>query len=88
MWNALNRLSFGGEEFFAKGVSDFVLMEVSEWTEPRCGVHYSQIFTEMAHCGFRFVYVFDQDGSHRLTRWNNAEPPVSRNVLFSRTEIG
>jgi len=77
----------GGRDFFSKGVTDFALVEVGEWSETRTGVHYSQIYAELAYCGFEQVYVF-QDGNlvHYQTNVKSLLP-VNRNVLFSKKSI-
>jgi FkbM family methyltransferase len=77
----------GGRNFFSRGITDFALVEVSEWTEARTGVHYSEVYTELARCGFEQVYIF-QDGSLvRVRTDENASLPVNRNVLFSKRVI-
>ena len=48
----------GGWDFFLKGVIDFALVEVGEWSQARTGVHYSEMYAELAHSGFEQVYVF------------------------------
>jgi len=63
------------------------LVEVSEWSEARTGVHYSEVYTELARYGFEQVYVF-QDGSLvRVQTGEKALLPVNRNVLFSKRVI-
>jgi FkbM family methyltransferase len=77
----------GGRNFFSRGITDFALVEVSEWTEARTGVYYSEVYTELARCGFEQVYIF-QDGSLvRVRTDENASLPVNRNVLFSKRVI-
>jgi hypothetical protein len=76
-----------GRNFFSRGITDFALMEVSEWTEARTGVDYSEIYIELARCGFEQVYIF-QDGSLvRVQAGEKALLPVNRNVLFSKRVI-
>jgi hypothetical protein len=77
----------GGRDFFSTGVTDFALVEVSEWTEARTGVHYSEIYTELARCGFEQVYIFQDGGLVRIQVDEKALLPVNRNVLFSKRII-
>ena len=77
----------GGKEFFTAGVTDFVLVEVSDWTEARTGIHYSRIYADLARCGFEQVYVFQEGNLVRARMTEEAPFPVNRNVLFSRRVI-
>jgi FkbM family methyltransferase len=77
----------GGISFLTNGVTDFALVEVSDWAETRTGVHYSEIYTELARCGFEQVYIFQDGGLVRVRTDENASLPVNRNVLFSKRVI-
>ena len=82
------RVLRGGQEFFSSGVTDFVLVEVSEWTQPRSGFHYSTIYDTLKLYGFRHIYAFAKStGTKPFRHVDLAQLPVECNVLFSRNML-
>src|SRR5215831_9450982 len=80
------RVIAGGKTFFSEGVSAFLLIEVSEWTQTRTGISYTQIYHDLEDCGFSRAYQFVAGKLTEISR--DADPlPVNKNILFSKREI-
>ena len=77
----------GGKEFLTNGVTNFVLVEVSEWTKIRSGIDYTRIYQDLMQCGFLSAYAFDQ-GKPSPVAMGKTPLPVNSNILFSKEVIG
>jgi FkbM family methyltransferase len=74
----------GGYEFLKNGVTDFVLVEISSWSERRCGISHKEIFTEMRELGFKHIYFAENEDSFREV--GKDEIKVDCNVLFAKSK--
>lgn len=79
------RVLRGGLTFFEKGIRDFVMVEISEWTKERSGFHYSEIYVTLRRLGFTHVYLFQGSDTALLRIQDNNLP--TGNVLFSRYSL-
>ena len=73
----------GGEEFFKNGVTDFVIIEISDWSKKRCGISHEEIFTMMKEYGYKYIYFAENDDAFKQVDAN--EMKVNCNVLFSKS---
>lgn len=78
----------GGTLFFSQGVTDFVQVEVNEWTLSRSDLHYSFIYELMERFGFPHAYLMSLAGSDLSFRTVRGDAlPSGCNVMFSRQPI-
>ena len=51
----------GAKEFLTEGVTDFAIVEISEWSLERCGISYLEIYKLMLEFGFIYTYSAHDD---------------------------
>jgi FkbM family methyltransferase len=72
----------GASHFLRDGLTDYALIEVSDWCHARSGVSYENIYGRMRDGGFEFAYILDREPELLQSRC-----VAGHNVLFARRRL-